>query len=305
MSAWVITHDSRRVLTEQMKKGRDEMTKAMTTKQMNLPMPEEQAAELEELMRASSGAGISNKAEDNLVPQISVLQPLSPEVLDGPAKIEGAKPGDFLIGDNFIDGKTGLWFQPCFQDQTWLEFTPLAAGGGFVAQHEFTTENEPPPKAQRRERMRYVMPNGNEVIHYRQMAGLMWENGVGLEHVISFKSTGHTIARQWMTKASQSNRLPDGRQRALPSHVYHLTTSMRRNASGQWFVIDVGDGVLLGTPAAQQIVHDSVRAMKMGMALNKAFANQEKRAAAVAAEASDAPRTVSTADVGQGDEIPF
>lgn len=281
------------------------MAKEVTTKQLNLPMTPDQEAELEEMMRSSAGAGISNKAEDNLIPQISVLQPLSPEVLEGPARIEGAKAGDFLIGDNFVSGSDGIWFQPCAQNEIWLEFTPLAQGGGFVAQHVFVNEDTPPPGAQRREKNRFVMANGNEVIHYRQWAGLMWDNGVGLEHVINFKSTGHSIAKKWMTKANQADRLADGRPLALYSHIYHLTTSMRQNSSGRWYVIDVGPAIKLGKPESRQAVHDPFRAMAIGEALHHAFENLEKRAAVTAESPSEPRRVMSAEDIGKDDEIPF
>ena len=242
---------------------------------------------LDELMQQHKGAGLSNRAEDNLVPQISILQPLSPEVLEGPDKIAGAKPGDFLVTGKIISGREGFWFQPCFVDQTWLEFTPLQSGGGFVAQHPFVGVDGsgnavPPPGAMAIGKMRYKMANGNEVIHYRQLAGILWTaeagQSIGLEHVISFKSTGHTVMREWMTKAGQANRFANGDQRPLYGHVYKVTTEQRRNASGQWFAVKVGEPLLLGAKESEAVVGDPMRAFTMGAALSDAFAAKEKRA---------------------------
>jgi hypothetical protein len=279
------------------------------TGQMGLPIPAEEEEELERLMKETAGQGISTSADDNLVPQISVLQPLSPEVLDGPAKIEGAKAGDFLVTDRAIDGREGIWFQPCHQGHIWLEFTPLSQGGGFVAAYEFTGEDSLPPGAQRREKNQFFMPNGNQVIHYRQWAGILWDDGIGLEKVISFKSTGHTVAKEWMTKANQSNRFSNGESRSLPAHIYKLTTSMRRNQSGQWYIINVGDAILITSAEGQRVVQHPARAYNMGMSLLKAFAGQEKRAATVAPETAQdrsAPQQEYGRErYGQEEEIPF
>jgi hypothetical protein len=235
--------------------------------------------ELENLMRGDAGHGVSTKAEDNLVPRVKVLQPLSPQVLDGTDKVDGARPGDFLLGDQLLAGKSGFWFQPCSFTQVWLEFKPLDQGGGFVGAHSFTREDEPPPGTIRYDKMKHKFSaSGNECIHYRQVAGIAWQNQQGLEYVVTFKSTGHTIAREWMTIAGRANRYDDGKPRPLYSHIYRLTTSQRKNQAGQWFVIDVGAPLLLLDADAAQIVGDSMRAYVMGKALASAFDTGEKHA---------------------------
>jgi len=254
-------------------------------------------SELDEQMRKDAGHGVSTDARDNIIPQINVLQPLSPEVLDGPAQVDGAKPGDFLLANKtLIPGKEGIWFQPAKVVQIWLEFTPLAQGGGFVGAHEFVDENQPPPGARRKERFRMVFDNGNECIHYRQMAGIAWIERTGMEYNISFKSTGHTIVKEWMTKAIRSNRFNDGSSRPFYGHIYKLTTSQRRNNAGQWYVIDVGDPVLLSSAAAADIVDNPTKAYRMGQLLAKAFENKEK-----VAEVASRPNESKEV----GDEIPF
>jgi len=250
-----------------------------------------EVSDLEKLMQGDAGKGVSNRSEDNLVPQISILQPLSPEVLDGPANIAGAKAGDFLVGKRIIAGREGFWFQPCYVDQTWLEFTPLDRGGGFVAQHEFNGVDRsgnavPPQGAVGYGRQKYRMANGNEVVHYRQLAGILWTaeagQSKGLEHVIAFKSTGHTVMRDWMTKAGQL-RFPNGDQHPLFGAVYKVTTEQRRNASGQWYVVKVDEPLSLLAKEAAAVVGDATKAYHMGEALNAAFESREKQAARVIA----------------------
>jgi hypothetical protein len=232
-------------------------------------------AELEKMMREDAGAGISQRAEDNLVPRITLLQPLSPLVTQ-----QGQAAGNFVVGEHVIDGKTGFWFQPCFHDQMWLEFHPLDEGGGFVAAHQFEGEDKPPPNAEKYAPFKFrMLDSGNELIHYRQFAGIVWNNGSGLEFVIPFKSTGHTVARDWNTRANQQNRWPDGKPRALYGHVWHVTSLKVQRKQYTWFIIKVEQPTLLDAPAAaaaNPIVGDWKSAYLRGRALAAAFKNQEK-----------------------------
>jgi hypothetical protein len=235
-----------------------------------------QVDELKRQMQADAGHGVSTKVEDVIVPQIHVLQPLSPEVLDGPATVSGARPGDFLMGVEIVPGRTGFWFQLCAVTQLWLEFKPIDSGGGFVASYPFTSEGEPPLGAKRYEKMRLRFESGNECIHYRQFCGVAWRNGGGLEYVIPFKSTGHTVAKTWMMEAGRANRFPDGRAPPLYGHIWKLTTSQRKNASGQWYVVDVSAPLILTDPDAAKVVGDPTHAYLMGRALANAFEVGEK-----------------------------
>ena len=232
-------------------------------------------ADLEEIMRQDAGAGISNRAADNLVPRIVLLQPLSPLVTR-----QGLVAGDFVIGEDSIAGATGFWFQPCYHDQLWLEFHPLDEGGGYVASYPFGDEDRPPAGAEKYGQFKFRMRgSGNELIHYRQFAGIVWRDRTGLEFVIPFKSTGHTVARDWNTRANQVNRLPDGRARALFGHVWHVTSVKVQRKQYTWFQIKVETPVLLdGSNAgpANEIVGDYKTAYMRGRSLHAAFRDREK-----------------------------
>lgn len=259
----------------------------------NAPAPREggavSAADIARAMQEDAGRGISTAPQDNIIPQIRIMQPLSPEVLDGVDRVDGARPGDFLAGSQIVPGQQGIWFQPCAFTQQWFEFVPRDRGGGFVTTYPFSGEDRPPPGTVPNGRFKHLNPeNGNDVTHWRQLAGVLWRGpGDGLEYVISFRGSGHTTARQWNTEAGRINRQEVGgevRARPLFGHVWKLTTSSRRNALGQWYAVDYGHPVCLDPAVGQleeiaRVVGDPGRAYFMGRALARAFESGEKVAA--------------------------
>lgn len=234
--------------------------------------------DLERMMQEDAVAGMPGDASDYILPSIKILQPLSPQVQEGVNQVPGAKAGDLMLGHDLIAGKEGIWFQPAAMEDVWFEFQPREQGGGFVASHPFTSEGEPPPGARRVEKFRFRFGNGNECVHRRHVFGVAWVNKTGLEYVIPFTSTGHTIARTWKTEWYRANRYPDGRSRPPFAHLYKLTTQQKKNPKGQWYVVNVGPAVLLGTPQAEEVVGDSARAYAQGKGLAVAFERRERQA---------------------------
>jgi hypothetical protein len=248
------------------------------TPRTTVPVTTESQALMEE-MRQDAGLGISFAPQDNITPNISVLQPMSPMVLDG-----NAKPGDFLVANGdppTVDGSSGFYFQPCAVTQWWFEFVPREEGGGFVARYpaEYDDRGQiiAPPGAELKDsetRYRYWFPDsGHECTHYRFVAGIMWRDGVGMEYVIQFHGTGHTVARNWNTAWGQK-RLTTGAPRPACASVYRVWTSQRSNKKGTWYQL-VYDG---GTPveAAGEIVGDIYDAYHRGKGLALAFKAGEK-----------------------------
>jgi hypothetical protein len=277
--------------------------------------------ELERMINEDAGKGVSTDAADNLVPLVYVLQPLSPQVMDGPAHIEGARAGDIWLKnapDPIVQGKAGIWFMPCTMYMRWTEWVPRDKGGGFVASYDYTGRNFLPQGAVKDEkeksRPRFWFPaTGNECVETRYEAGFVWRNGLALPFVIPFKSTGHSVSRGWMTKRTQQLR-PDGRTWPAWTHLYKLTTTLRKNNFGQWFVFEVGDPIfyLPGYPDKPNKVGldlvngDYMRAYTMGQALEKAFETGAKREEEM--ETDPDVNTSGYSDTSQkplDDEIPF
>jgi hypothetical protein len=247
---------------------------------------------LRDRIKQDAGLGVSTKASDNLVPLLQVLQPLSPQVMaKGQQQIKGASPGDFLaktLPEPVMDGEEGFYFQPVGMYQEWVEWVPRGQGGGFVARHEYNG-GSPPKGAKEKSRdpnsrkpQSYSMGK-NDLIDTRYVPGYMWADGQATPFVIPFTSTGHAVARGWMTK--QTHLQYDGAMLPAFAAVYHLTTKGAKNNLGEWFKIEIGPPIPLidmetdtPNPEAEAIVGDCTKAYEMGKALNTAFKKDEMQA---------------------------
>jgi hypothetical protein len=224
-------------------------------------MPASVAAYTEEY----SGAGVSTAAEDNLIPMLRILQDGSPQVKSRDARhIPGAEPGMLACSqlNLLLDPEEEIRFQPCAFTQAYVEWIPRNAGGGFVASHTampddaIEDENDKGQKIWRR--------GDNEVIHTRYHWGFLIAGDQALPMVIPFSSSGHTVSRGWMTV--MNNQRINGK--ILPSFVktYKLGTALKKNAEGDWFVIEVTD---------PQFIEDENQ-LQMGADLYKAIMAGEK-----------------------------
>jgi hypothetical protein len=271
--------------------------------------------ELEAMLQEDAGKGISTKSEDNLVPLVYVLQAGSPQVQDGPAYIEGAKAGDIWLknaSNPIVKGKEGIWFMPCTMYMRWTEWIPREKGGGFVASYDYTDRNHLPAGAERdneeKTRPRFFFKDtGNECVETRYEAGFVWRDGIELPYVIPFKSTGHSTSRGWMTKRSSQKR-PDGSIWPAWTSLYKLTTTLKSNNLGKWYLFEVGDPVFYmpgyNKPyeeGLKLVGGDAKRAYALGRALEKAFEKREMR------EAQEEQGEYEGGDEKQDmkDEIPF
>lgn len=245
-------------------------------------------AELAEQMLADAGRGVSTAREDNIVPLIYILHPLSPQVNKRNSDyIDGAEGGSIWLRNAptpIVSGEEGILFQPCHFSKDWVEWVPRDNGGGFVGRSDNV-----PADAERREdpkqpaKVRFIRPNGNEVIGTRYHIGFVYlPSGLVLPYVIPMSSTGHTVSRQWMVMMNA--RTIGGRIAPSWAGIYRLKTKERSNAAGTWFTWDVQDAGWV------QSAEDYAR----GRTLNASFEAGEQKV-----EAPDAVATVAE------DEIPF
>lgn len=247
-------------------------------------------AELAEMMRADKGKGVSTSQSDNLVPLVYILQPLSPQVARrNPAYIEGAEPGMFWLRNAPVEihsGDDGILVQPCYFMKDWVEWRPRDSGGGFVARHQESTEDRCPvtdavEKEDANKRVKWIRPNGNEVIQTRShVVRIFTPDGV-LPYIIPFSSTGHTTSKAW------SQLINTMTASVGFAGKYRLTTRERTNPMGTWFGVD-----------AKFESWCTPEEYKAGKQLYEAFAS--------GAKAAEAPVTGGGGSgAGGDDEIPF
>jgi hypothetical protein len=269
-----------------------------TAKGKDIVRPETQIpADVLAEMEKSTGAGLSTDARDNLVPLAYLLQKLSPQCEErDPRYIVGAKAGDIWLRgapQELWKGDEGVLFQPCYNYRDWIEWVPRDRGGGFVARHAplYGTDDEhdrddcPIKDAKKHvdpqnpNKVRWVRPNGNELVMTRNFAGYVLNGTAAWPFVIPMSSSGHTTARQWMTDMNQ-RITPGGKKIDANWHKYRITSRLRTNSFGTWYV---------WLPTHEGYV--SIAEANRGKALYTAFESGEKEAAAPEREDDGAARS--------------
>jgi hypothetical protein len=142
------------------------------------------------------------------------------------------------VQDPLIDGEQGILFQACHNEKKWVEWVPLDKGGGFVARHDAIPPESRTVKG-KNDRDTVVMPNGNEIIETRYVAGLVYRPGEPpMPYVISLKSTGHSVFRTWNTLLMNAKRFPDGEPYPAFHFLCRLKTKVTSNQIGEWYIFD-------------------------------------------------------------------
>lgn len=279
--------DARESREEEREPPRQETRAVATTSGGREQLP----AEVERLIRDDAGAGLSTKASDNLIPLLYVLQPLSPQALESnPAYVSGAQPGDFWLKnsvDPIVPGDEGVYFQPAHMYQEWVEWVPRKQGGGFVGRYPNDGTDRPPIAEAKRKAVDPENPrkvpgwslNGNDLVDTRYVPGHLWRGGRPIPFVIPFKSTGHSVAKGWMSKQN-SCQLGDGTRMPAWANLYELRTVLRKNAQGEWYAIEVGEPISIFSLEGKKLVGgDSMVAYGLGKSTHHAFVSGEKQAA--------------------------
>jgi hypothetical protein len=206
--------------------------------------------DIDSLMEADAGRGTSTAREDSLVPLVVVLQSNSPQVNPrNEAYVDGAMPGDILLrGSNVIvKGEQGIRVQPCEFARDWVEWIPRDMGGGMVARHPEhegwragdvpapvpgAVPAEPKPGS-RKESWRI---GENELIETRYQFVII----DGSPFVIPFTSTGHQVWKEW-NERRKVFKTPSGAVAPAFAYTWMMTTRLRKNKQGEWFVLQFGD----------------------------------------------------------------
>jgi hypothetical protein len=195
-----------------------------------------EALPMDPAMEQFAGMGKENvKAKDILIPRLTILQSLSPQVKPAKAEyIEGAKEGDFCdtgVGELFKE----LVLVPCFFATIYLEWAPRDSGKGLVA--NYGTDDAILHKTTRDEKRRAILPNGNYVAETATFFVLN-VSARGRRSFFPLASTGLRAARQWNTLLSNEVlRKADGTE--FPAPLFYRSWRVRSvpisNAQGDWF----------------------------------------------------------------------
>ena len=212
----------------------------MTKKQETLPALHEQAGKAvampaADIFQSHAGEGLENvTARDMLVPRLTILQSLSPQLKQRDAAyIEGAKVGDICdvgTGEVFPDG---ILFLPVYYRKDFLEWAPRASGEGLVNIHSDPAILD---KTTRNEKKQPVLPNGNIISETAQFFGFNMSADRRM-CFIPMASTQLKRARKWITLAtSEKLRRSDGSEFTAPLfyRCYELNTAEESNNQGDW-----------------------------------------------------------------------
>jgi hypothetical protein len=181
-----------------------------------------------------AGKGYSSKAEDGIVPFIDILQLLSPQIKKNNEKfIKGAEAGDILVKGSLnpvVKPDEGIIVQPCAFERKWVEWVPRSKGGGYVGRHDDKPADaieRPNPEDETRT-VWVRKSNGNQLTDTRYHYVLL----NGAPYVMAFKSTGHTVSREW----TQLMKMLGG---AAFERKYKVTSKLRTKGDNEWYAFNI------------------------------------------------------------------
>lgn len=176
------------------------------------------------------------KAKDLLIPRLTILQALSPQIQPNKADfIPGATMGDICdvgLGEVF---KGGIEVIPCFFATVYLEWGERNSGKGLQANHG--TNAAILDKATRDDKGRYILPNGNYIAETATYFVLNLTAG-GRRSFLPLTSTALKASRKWLTALS-SEKLPrsDGSEYTPPMYfrAWKATPVVQTKGNDTWY----------------------------------------------------------------------
>jgi len=195
----------------------------------SLPVVSDELAE----MLGGVGTGLEHvRAKDVLIPRLTILQGLSPQVKPQHALYdENARVGqiyDVALSQIFKE----VHILPLHFVTQWLEWAPRASGKGLVAIYE---EQPDPSTYTVNEKGKWMKPNGNQIIETAQFFCLNLSAG-GRPCFIPFSSTQLKKSRKWLTYATNEKVVNNGVEVTPPLFYrsYVLSTVPESNNEGDW-----------------------------------------------------------------------
>lgn len=237
-------------------------------------------AHLKAKIKADAGKGISDAADDSLVPLLVVLQAQSPQAIkQKPEFLKGAEAGCLWMKNApqpVVKGEVGVLAQPVSFYKNVVEWVPKnkdGSGGGYVGEHltmpgdakEVADKDDP-------ERKRMMSPRGTEYVETRNHVVILYtEDGQAFPYLIPLSSSGHSVSRQWMfmmkSKVIEGDKVPSF------AVLYRLRTILRTKGTHNWYVIDPHEGGEDGS-----VMWASTEQYEAGKLLHDAFDKGEKKA---------------------------
>lgn len=206
--------------------------------------------ELAAMFDDDAGMGFGNIDKDDiLIPYMSILQSLSPEVdEDREEYIEGAKPG-LILNKGTEDLLDGIRVVPVAYFRRHLEWKLRENGGGLVADHG--NDASVLDNCTRNDKGQMINPDGNEIVPtgtYYVLVVPEEEDGTPYQAVISMAKTQLKKSKRWMTLLTNEVIVhPEKGRRQAPIfyRAYDLSTVKERNDSGSWYGWKVEKGPAL------------------------------------------------------------
>jgi len=240
------------------------------------------------------------QAQDMLIPFVSILQKLSPQLNKRKDEyIEGAEEGMILetsSGRLFEGEKTGIKVVPIKYVRRYTEWVPRDKGGGLVGERDESVLDA----CIQQEKGGYKTASGNDLVVSGNFYALIVQEGDAkpIKAIISMSGSQLRKARGWVSNLQdQTIKVSDGSVKDAPyySNVYHLTTVPQTNDQGDWFgwKIEREGSTLEVLPAMALHLRD----------LSRSFYADVKSGRAIAAPQTEAAQIGGPAEVD--DDIPF
>lgn len=224
-----------------------------------------------DFFEATQGMGTGHEnvtARDLIIPRLTILQGLSPQVTQGKAEFDpDARVGmiyDVGLKERFPDG---IQFLPVHYLVQWLEWAPRNTGKGLQRIHDSDKiMNETQPN----ERKVPALKNGNLIIQTAQLYGFNITAN-SRPSFLPMSSTQLKKARFWMTLSTGEKVMLNGQEVTPPLwyRVYNLTTVPESNAEGNWMGWKIERGPRLEDHPNWRSIVASVKAFRASVATGR------------------------------------